>query len=363
MAPRSISRAAEAGPRIATAHDVARLAGVSQSAVSRAFTAGASISPETRDKVAEAARKLGYRPNLVARSLITRRSHVIGVAMAYLENQFYPRALEALSQAFSARGYQVMLFTGKPGASSDPMLEEMLRHKVDALVMASASLSSRFDVECQNAGIPVVLMNRRTESRSISSITSDNRQGGALIAAFLAAGGHRHLAFMAGSENSSTSQDREEGFTHALAAHGLGTPRRVVGLYDFDQAAAAMRSLLAAPERPDAVFCANDHMALAAINVARAEFGLEVGREISIVGFDDAGPAAWPVFGLTTYAQPLRAMVEEVVAVTCARLSDPTSQAVRTIVPGWLAVRSSARLPPVGLTVRDGLTTWMPPEA
>jgi DNA-binding LacI/PurR family transcriptional regulator len=206
----------------------------------------------------------------------------------------------------------------------------------------------------------VVLMNRRTESRSISSVTSDNRQGGALIAAFLAAGGHRRPAFMAGSENSSTSQDREEGFAHALAAQGLGTPLRAVGFYDFDRAAAAMRTLLEAPERPDAVFCANDHMALAAINVARVEFGLEVGRDISIVGFDDAGPAAWPVFGLTTYAQPLPAMVEQVVAVTCARLTDPASQAVRSIVPGWLTVRSSARLPSSGLCVRDGVMTWLP---
>lgn len=353
--------AAEAGRRIATAHDVARLAGVSQSAVSRSFTEGASVSAETRRKVLEAARQLGYRPNLVARSLITRRSSIIGVAMAYLENQFYPSVLEALSDAFGRRGYQIMLFRTRQGESSDPILEEVLRHKVDALVMASASLSSRFDVECQQAGVPVVLLNRRTESASISSVTTDNRKGAETIAAFLAAGGHQRFAFMAGLGNSSTSQERQEGYAAWLRAHGFKEPARIAGHYDFERAAAATRTLLAGPERPDALFCANDHMALAAINVARGELGLDVGREISIVGFDNAGPGAWPLFGLTTYAQPIQAMVDQVVAITCERLADPAAEAVRKVMPGSLAVRSSARLPPTGIVLRQGQQIWEPP--
>jgi DNA-binding LacI/PurR family transcriptional regulator len=363
MVIRTTFRSADAGRRLATAHDVARLAGVSQSAVSRAFTTGASISAEMRVRVTDAAQQLGYRPNLVARSLITRRSNIIGVAMAYLENQFYPSVLAALSQAFSQRGYQVMLFAAKHGECSDPILEDVLRHKVDAVVLASASLSSRFDVECQNAGVPVVLLNRRTESQSVSSVTSDNRRGGETIAAFLAAGGHQRIAFMAGTENSSTSHDREEGFTGYLAAQGLRAPMRVVGSYDFGEAGAAARALLARPERPDALFCANDHMALAAINVARAEFGLEVGREISIVGFDDAGPAAWPVFSLTTYVQPIQAMVEQVIAITCAQLDDPAGMAVQRVVPGRLAVRDSARLPRAGVVVEEGVRHWRPEPA
>jgi DNA-binding LacI/PurR family transcriptional regulator len=344
--------------RVATAHDVARLAGVSQSAVSRTFTAGGSVSAETRQKVLQAAAALGYRPNLVARSLITRRSNIIGVAMAYLENQFYPSVLEALSEAFGRLGYRVLLFTARQGESSDPILEEVLRYRVDALVLASASLSSRFDVECQQAGVPVVLLNRRTESLSVSSVTGDNRGGARTIAAFLAAGGHARFAYMAGLENSSTSREREEGYATFLAAQGLGAPLRVCGHYDFAAAAVAARRLFSGPDRPDAVFCANDHMALATINVARAEFGLEVGREVSIVGFDDAGPAAWPLFSLTTYVQPIRAMVEQLVAMTCARLADPSAPAERKIVPGHLAVRSSARLPDRGIRLVDGERSW-----
>ncbi len=349
----------ETARRSATAHDVARLAGVSQSAVSRSFTQGASVSAETRRKVLEAASQIGYRPNMVARSLITRRSSIIGVAMAYLENQFYPSVLEALSDAFGQRGYQTMLFTSRHGESSDPILEDVLRHKVDALVMASASLSSRFDEECQQAGVPVILLNRRTESASISSVTTDNRAGAEAVAAFLAAGGHQHFAFLAGLDNSSTSQEREEGFSAWLATQGFEKPRRIAGYYDFNRAAEATRALLASKQRPDAIFCANDHMALAAINVARAEYGLDIGREISIVGFDNAGPASWPLFDLTTYAQPIQAMVERVVEIACEGLAEPGSAAQRLVLPGRLAVRRSARLPP-GAVRHQGQVLWEP---
>ncbi|MFC7738169.1 LacI family DNA-binding transcriptional regulator [Roseomonas sp. GCM10028921] len=346
--------------RPATAYDVARLAGVSQSAVSRSFTEGASVSDATRRKVMEAAAALGYRPNLAARALITRRSGIIGVAVSYLENQFYPRVLEELSQALGQAGYRMLLFTAKRHESSDPVLEEVMRYRVDAILLLSASLSSHFDAECQRAGIPVILVNRRTDSPNVWGVTGDNNGGARTIAAFLAAGGHRRFAFMAGLEDASTSREREEGFARQLAAQKLPPPRRTVGHYDFEAASEATRALLRAEDRPDALFCANDHMALAAINVARAEFGLEVGRDLSIVGFDDAGPAAWPLFGLTTYVQPVDAMVEEVVTIVRRRLADPGMSAERRVVPGWLAVRGSARRPTHGLAARDGIEVWSP---
>lgn len=339
---------------------MARLAKVSQSAVSRSFTEGASVSDKTRSRVREAAAALGYRPNLAARALITRRSGIIGVAVTYMENQFYPRVLEMLSQAFARAGYRILLFTGKRGDSSDPILEEVLRYRVDAIVLLSATLSSHFDAECQQAGIPVVLLNRRTEHANVSVVTGANHEGAGTLAAFLVAGGHRQFAFMAGLEAASTSRDREVGFNRYLAAHGLGPVRRVVGHYDFVAASTASRQLLGSADRPDALFCANDHMAMAAINVARAELGLDVGREVSIVGFDDAGPAAWPLLGLTTYVQPVEAMVEEVVAITRRRLADPLAPAESRVLPGWLAVRSSARRPATGIVSVDGEEIWKP---
>ena len=166
---------------------------------------------------------------------------------------------------------------------------------------------------------------------------------------------------MAGLEDASTSHEREDSFRAHLIARGLGTPRRAVGHYDFTAASAATRELFSGSDRPDALFCANDHMALAAINVARVEFGLEVGRAVSIVGFDDAGPAAWPLFGLTTYVQPAEAMVEGVVAITLARFADSSVPAQRRVLPGVLAVGGSARRPAAGVIVLDGREVWLPP--
>lgn len=349
------------GRRRVTAHDVARLAGVSQSAVSRSFTEGASVSDETRRRVLEAAKRLGYRPNLIARSLITRRSYIVGVAMAYLENQFYPKVLEALSAALGEIGYRVLLFTPKPGESSDPILEEVLRYRVDALVLASTSLSSHLAEECRHAGVPVVLLNRRTEGRGVSSITGDNERGARAVAAFLAAGQHRSYAFVAGLEDSSTSREREAGYTDQLLSLGFGRPLRATGHYTFEGAVAAARALLSADGRPDAVFCANDHMALAVINIASSEFGLRVGQDVSVVGFDDAGPAGWPLFDLTTYAQPVQPMVDRVVSVVRELLLHPERPAVQEVVPGHLVVRGSARIPATGVTEQDGRRIWIPP--
>jgi DNA-binding LacI/PurR family transcriptional regulator len=345
--------------RTATAHDVARLAGVSQSAVSRAFTDGASISDETRTKVTEAALRLNYRPNLIARSMITRRSNIIGVAMSYLENQFYPAVLEALSAAFAAVGYRVLLFTAKPGEPADPILEEVLRYRVDALVLASISLSSRFDEECRQAGIPVVLLNRKTRSTTVSSVTGANREGARTVAAFLVAGGHQRFAYVAGLRNSSTSRDREKGFTEHIVAQGLESPLCVTGHYDFDKALGAALGLFSGAERPDAIFCANDHTAFAVMSVAR-DRGLRIGQDVSIVGFDDVPSASWSMVGLTTFSQPVGSMVERVVSIVQGQLARPDAPSSQEVIPGALIVRASARVPETGVAGPPDRRVWTP---
>ncbi len=332
-------------PRRPTAHDVARLAGLSQSAVSRAFTPGASISEEARLKVVEAAASLGYRPNMIARSLITERSGTIGLAIGYMENQFYPAVLEALSTAFGLAGYRLILFTQGPVDDSDPILDEVLRYRVDAVILASVRLTSRFAEECYKAHVPVVLLNRRTDSEVASSVTGENRVGGHAVAAFLAAGGHERFAYMAGLEDSSTSREREEGFRQGLIEANMKAPLRVVGHYDFEAARAGARTLFAAKRSPDAIFCANDHMAFAVMETLRVEFGLVVGRDVSVVGFDDVPLAAWPSFMLTTYSHPVQPMVDRVVDITLKHVEEGPGEPIREVVPGSLVVRTSARLP------------------
>lgn len=343
--------------RPATAFDVARVAGVSQSAVSRAFTAGASISRPMKAKIIEAAHKLGYRPNVIARSLSTSRSRIIGVVAGYLQNHFYPDVLEQLSARLRERGYHILLFTAETTQPADPDLAEIIGYRVDGLILASVTLSSALAEQCRAAGIPVLLFNRTTENPGVSSVMGENRRGGRLMAQFLAAGGHRRVAFMAGVEDSSTSRDREQGFLDGLGEAALALQARVVGRYRYDLAIEATRTLLAAAERPDAIFCANDHMALAALDVARHELGLEVPHDVSIVGFDDVGPAAWPSFSLTSFSQPVAAMVERAVELLVELIEGAGTEPRHETVRGELVVRGSARIPPGCITV-DGRLVW-----
>lgn len=346
------------GRRPATSTDVARRAGVSQSAVSRAFTPGASIAEETRRKVEEAARALGYRPNAIARSLTTRRSRIIGMAAAYLQNQFYPEVLEAMSRGLRARGYQLLLLMPEHGRHADPLLEEVMAWQVDGLILASTTLSSALAEQCRQAGIPVLLFNRTTSTAHVSSVTGENHRGGQRIADLLVAGGHRRFGFVAGIENSSTSQERERGFTEGLARHGFDLPARAVGSYSFEAASAAARDLLARADRPDAIFCANDHMAIAVAEVARHEFGLRIPEDLALVGFDDTAPAKWRSYALTSFSQPLQPMVDAAVALVCEMIENPAAPTRQAVVPGELVMRASTRLPESGWLDRDGQRIW-----
>jgi DNA-binding LacI/PurR family transcriptional regulator len=301
-----------------TALDVARIAKVSQSAVSRTFTPGASVSEGTRERVMAAAKTLGYRPNAMARSLITRRSRIVALVMSYLDNQFYPLVIEKLSQKLQKQGYHVLMFISD-GDPTDGVLDEILQYQIDGIVMASAMLSPDLARQCADVGVPVVLFNRVPDLSAFSrhttcSVTSDNYRGGEMVAELLLARGHRRIAFLAGLEMSSTNLERERGFTDALLAAGASIYRRAVGHYSFERAQEAARALFSGRgAAPDAVFVANDHMAIAAMDVIRQELGLRVPQDVSVIGFDDVPQAAWGAYRLTTVVQSVEKMVEATV--------------------------------------------------
>lgn len=328
----------------ATSLDVARRAGVSQSAVSRVFTPGASVSAKTAERVRQAAAELGYRPNVLARSLITGRSRVIGLVVAYLENQFYPQTIEKMSRLLQAEGYHVLMFMAGRGVENiDDVLQEILDYQVDGVVMASVSMSSELASRCQAAGIPVVLFNRSQDDDRLSAVTSDNSAGGRKVADFLIAAGHTRIGYIAGWEGASTQRDREAGFREGLKRAGLPLHAREVGQFNLEQAREAARRMFAEKDRPDAVFVANDHMAFAVMDVVRFELGLGVPKDVSIVGYDDVPLAAWPAYDLTTVRQRANAMVAETVKTVLERIEKPDMAPRRVAIDGPLVVRGSAR--------------------
>jgi len=330
-----------------TSFDVARLAGVSQSAVSRTFTPGASVSARTREKVERAAATLGYRPNPIARAMITGKSRIIGLVVAYLDNQFYPVALELLSRALQERGYHILIFLAENSESAVPeVVAELLDYRVDAIVTASVAMSNHLTSQCDAAGIPVVMFNRGQEDARLSAITSDNVAGGRDVANFLVAGGHRRIVHIAGWQGSSTGRDRARGFTDALAARGVEPVAVVDGKYDSDVARQHTRDLFGRADRPDAVFVGNDHMAFAVLDTLRFELGLRVPADVSVVGYDDVPIASWAAYNLTTIRQPVNRMVDATVEALIGRIegrSDPT----HLQIAGPLIIRGSARKPEV----------------
>jgi len=327
-------------PKQPSAHDVAHLAGVSQAAVSRAFTPGASISDATRTKVLQAAEKLGYRPNLLARSLITGKSGIIGVVVGNATDQLTSFALDYLSTHLAYQDKHILLFTAEETANADVQVENLLKFRVDALLMMASTLSPRLAERCEKEKIPVLFLNGHYgRHRKFSSITGENAKGAKILADHLVNQGYKKIAVITGHKNSKTAYEREVAFSKQLARRGQRNPLLESGLCLYDEAIVATRKLLSRKQRPDALFCVNDLMALAAIEVAKYEFGLTIGRDIGIAGFDNIKEASWQSFDLTTFSFPVLEVVEEVVSILVAG-PDPEKPIHKSIM-GELKIRGS----------------------
>lgn len=332
-----------------TALDVADRAGVSQSAVSRVFTPGASVSPQTRQKVLKVAMELGYRPNSLARAMVSGKSRMIGLVVAYLQNQFYPEAIEKLSKAMQERNYHLLVFmTSKTEGDVSEVVEEILDYQVDGIIAASVALSSDLSKRCASAGVPVVLFNRSQDDVSLSSVTSENYAGGRKVAEFLLASGHQRISYIAGWEGASTQRDRQAGFVDALTEKGHRLWSYGIGNFVMEDAQAATRTMFAEglDQGPDAIFVANDHMAIAVMDTLRSELGIKVPEQVSVVGYDDVPAASWPAYDLTTVRQPTNRMVSATVDVLLDQIESPAEDSPRPQrieIDGPLIIRGSTR--------------------
>ena len=329
-----------------TSLEVAKRAGVSQSAVSRVFTPGASASNKTILKVREAAQELGYRPNVLARSLITGKSRIIGLVVAYLDNYFYPLALEKLSNYLQSEGYHVLIFMATNDTlSTDQVIDELLDYQVEGIITASVGLSSDLTARCEAAGVPVVLFNRSQDAANHSAVTSNNFSGGKSVAEFFLAAGHKRIGYIGGWEGASTQREREAGFRSALAEAGEALAAHALGQFTVEGAKKAARQMFGKSDHPDAVFVATDHMAFAVMDVLRGELNLHIPHDVSVVGYDDVPPASWAAYDLSTVRQRADVMVKETVTLMIEKIRNPASSPRHIKIDSPLIVRSSAKIP------------------
>ena len=326
--------------RRVTSTDVAREAGVSQSAVSRAFTPGAHISPATRRLVLDAAQRLGYQPNAIARSLVTQRSGIVALIVGELHNPFYPQALSQFAQALEEQGKRALLIIHDARQDVQETLNAARSYQIEAAIVFPTRLNaappSLGDVA--RGGVPVLLFNRHLPGQALLSVACDNFAGGRLAAQVLLDSGARRLAFIGGDPETSTHQDRLAGFTERLSEAGLTPVAAPTGAFQYDWGVQATLDLHAAGEAPDAIFGANDIVAIGILDALR-QLGRRVPEDVSVIGFDDIQEAARLAYQLTTIRQPLERMIADALSV----LGDPQPGGGPRLHPGELIWRRTVR--------------------
>lgn len=331
---------ARSGQGFVTAQDVARLAGVSRSAVSRAFTPGASVSADVRERVHAAARTLGYRVNRLARSLISSRSNLVGVVGANLATPFMARQLDELSRALLRRGLQCLLLNAAE-AEQDiaPLLDLILEFRVRAIVVLSGSPPCAIIDECLANGVRVILVNRQSDEAATDTIVSDDAAGAGLAAERLLAAGCRRPGVVGSAAGTPTQLRRRDAFLERMAEAGLEAVSWGEGGTAYETGVAAARGLLPRHDL-DGVFCMTDLLALGFLDGARS-LGRDVPGDLSVVGFDDIPQSAWLPYRLTTIRQSLPDLTASVVGAI--ERDGEGASLLHSILPVELVERETVR--------------------
>lgn len=306
-----------------TLKDVAERAGVSRSAVSRAFTEGASVSAKTRKKVEKAARELNYSPSLIARSLATSRTKLIGLIANNYQNPVFLEVFDLYTRSLQERGLRPLLVNMTDQTNAEASVQMLKQYSVDGVILASSTMPPEFPKAFKGAGVPVVhAFGRYTPNPSVHVVGIDNVHCGALAAETLHKHGYKKLAFLGGPQEASSTQDRASGFIQKANSLGYTDIEvRYARAYAYDAGFRAMTELLAGTEA-DAVFCADDLICMGAMDAARAK-GVAIPNEIGFIGFNDMTMAGWKAYDLTTIRQPLTEIILGSVELVVSLLEQP----------------------------------------
>ncbi len=322
-----------------TAQEVAQRCNTSTAAVSRAFRAEAPIAEDLRARILKVARELGYFPPAKRSRSIAGRSK-ISIVVGDISNPFYSDTLERFSKEISARKQDMELQIVPPGENVDSVMSQVFQRDSDAAIIMSANLSSELARQCNRRGLPVVLFNRVQAEPGTNAVCADNYNGGRLVAKRLVDKGCASIAFIGGVADTSTHLERRRGFLDELKSHGLRPVFERNGQYDYAKTFAIASDLFDSALRPQGIFCANDIMAIAAIDAAKNK-GLTVGRDVLIIGFDDVPMASWTSYRLTTVRQRVNVMVRAALNLIDDIRHNPEDQGSIHIVRGDLIERDS----------------------
>lgn len=297
-----------------SADEVAKRAGVSRSAVSRAFTPGASVSESTRRKVVEAAEELGYHVNQLARGLMRNESGIVCLIVSDVATPYRSALLRELTQQLQTAGKVAMLVnTDRSDGSVDRALQQAIRYRADASIILSGLPDKSITQLCLRSGQRLVLINRDDDQPGPLRINLDDTEAAHRVVTAFQRAGCQRLAFANSDAGTPSLMARERGFVAAAKKHGLDVTVERYGFTSYDSGKILAQRMLTRTERPDAVFCATDLLACGFMDAARHQFSISIPEQLSIVGFDDIEQASWSSYQLTTFAQPVEVIAGEAV--------------------------------------------------
>lgn len=329
--------------KTATSQDVAKLAGVSQSAVSRSFTKGASISSRTKLRVLEAAKKLRYKaPNISNNVISNEDSGLVGVILPYVTSRYYPEVLTELHEALKLGGFRILLITTDEGEELDEKLvKPYLKEKLIAIVSAIKPTES-FVESCNAKRIQFISYNRCWNIPTLSSVACDHKNGGEMIAEYFMKNNHKKIGLIEGPRDSFVSDQRIKGFKQYYKNNKNIRIFNEKGFFTYDGGYQAAQKVLKNKDI-SAIFCADDTMAFGCLDYIKKNTILKIPKDLEIIGYDDISMSNWKSYDLTTVRQPIRQMSKLVTQLIDEYIRDPDYESINHIIQGSLIKRKTTR--------------------
>lgn len=326
-----------------TLQDVAARAGVSKSAVSRTFTPGASVSAKTRAKVEAAARELGYTPNVLASSLTTGRTALVGLISNNFTNPYFLEIFDLFTRALQEAELRPLLINLSAEEDASRSLSMLRQYNVDGVIVASSTLPPDFAKVFHDAGIPVVhAFGWSSDTPETGRVSIDNTEAGHLAAVTLIERGYTRIGFLGGPQSAATTSDRLDGFRAELATHGMAPEIQFATAYSYDAGRVAMARALESAPTVEAWFCGDDVIAIGAMDAAVAQ-GRRIPDDLGLIGLNDMRMAGWDRVGLTTIRQPAPQIVAASVDLIRKGIADPATPPQRVLLPCTLIERGTLR--------------------
>ncbi|MBL4873330.1 MAG: LacI family DNA-binding transcriptional regulator [Rhodobacteraceae bacterium] len=324
-----------------TSFDVAHKAGVSRSAVSRAFTPGSSISEKTRSKIQKAAAELGYRVNLVARGLNKQRTDIVGVIVSALNTPYRAGQIDALTKQLVREGFRPMLLCVDEDKDVEQLLSILLNYQVSGVIITSDAPPNAICEECARMQVPLVLVHRTDQLPFVDRINGDDIKGGRMAAEALVKAGRQHLIAVRQEAPGFTGVVRIDAFLKRADELGVTSNTITISAVEYDGGVAAAPEVLNQLDVSPGVFCHSDLFALGLLDTLRNKHSIRIPEQMSVIGYDDIPQASWAFADLTTIRQSPNRFAQVTVDLLKHRIKYPESEPKNEIVDVTLVMRGS----------------------